>query len=306
MKSISLYICAALMFACTLALPVDNRRVSSDSLDLEKKYAPNPPATHSIILVVMFTDPENSEVTTQKMTIDLYGTMVPRTVMDFSQYAGSMKGRIRSRQRGSQERDFDKILPNGAIRGGPISPTSAEEAGNLASLFEENHSLTHDRPGRVSMIKGDAGSKFIIGTSDTSYEGDSVVFGQVISGLKVLMDKLANVETDEDGRPDHPITIAYISSNKNNDMDPKKAHEQYLQRLSDYQNGDLEKGVTLKNYLYRSNERKLEDIRYNQLHHPLPRIVLGISILMVLYVLAKYRKKIFSKSSSKIVSIRED
>lgn len=308
MKSLFLYTYVAFMFTFIMALPlpVDNKRASSNSLDLRKKYAPNPPATHNVEILIIFTESEHSEVTHHSITIDLYGTMVPKTVMNFCQYADSMKDRISPDHFVPSERHFDKILSNGAIEGGPVPSSSGEETGVLASLFKENHGLIHDRPGRVSMIKDDAGLKFIIGTSDTAPEGGNIVFGQVTSGLKDLMDKIANVKTDENGKPDQPMTIAYISSNENKFQDVKKAHEQYLQRLQDYQNGDLEKGITLKNYLYQSNQRKLEDVKYNQLHHPLPKVMFGITILLLFYVLAKYRKRIFSRSSSKIVSIRED
>nr|CAI6711745.1 CMF_HP1_G0048420.mRNA.1.CDS.1 [Saccharomyces cerevisiae] len=47
------------MFSCitALALPVDNKR-ASDSLDLKKKYAPDPPITHNVNIGIVFTDPE--------------------------------------------------------------------------------------------------------------------------------------------------------------------------------------------------------------------------------------------------------
>ncbi|CAI4036125.1 hypothetical protein SMKI_14G3440 [Saccharomyces mikatae IFO 1815] len=308
MKSFFVHIYVALMFACATALPlpIENRRASSDSLDLKKKYAPNPPATHNVDLELMFTDPENSKVMRHHITIDLYGTMVPKTVTNFCRYVDSIENRITSGPIDSSERDFDKILPNGSIECDPVLPSSTEETGGLISVFEENHDLPHDRPGRVSMIGDDTGFKFIIETSGTPPEGESIVFGQVTSGLKDLIDKLANVQTNENGTPEQPITIDYISSNENKFLDPKRVHEQYLERLHDYQSGSLEKGVTLKNYLYSDNQRKVDDVKYNQLHHPLPRVMLGISVLLLFYVLAKYRKRIFSRSSSKIISIRED
>ncbi|CAI4766529.1 ALI_HP2_G0046280.mRNA.1.CDS.1 [Saccharomyces cerevisiae] len=308
MKSFFLYLYVAFMFSCitALPLPVDNKRASSDSLDLKKKYAPDPPITHNVNIGIVFTDPESSEEAGRLITIDLYGTMVPKTVMTFCQYVDSVKDRLASRHSYSPERDFDKILSNGAIEGSSVSSSSIEETEMLApKLPEENHSLIHDRPGRVSMIKDDKGLKFIIETNETPLEGESVVFGQVTAGLKDLMDKLANVKTDENGKPEQPITIGYISSQEHRVQHAKEAHEKYLQRLQDYQNGDLEKGITLKKYLYRGSQRKLEDAKYNQLHHPLPKIMLGISVLLLFYVLAKYRKRIFNRSS-KIVSIRED
>lgn len=297
----------ALTVAYTMAspLPVDNKRVSSDSLDLTKKYAPEPPTTHNVVLGIMFTDPDDdSSMESHTIGIDLYGTMVPRTALNFHQYADT-KGNLHPSENQSK-RDLDKILPNGAIESVYFSPHPVEETLGLASLFQENFGLTNDRPGRVSMANDDAGSKFMIWTSGMSYEGDNVVFGQITSGLRGLMDKVANVKTDENGKPDQPITIVYTSVSETNLPNPKRAHEQYLQRLQDYQNGDLNKGVSLKAYLYHDNERDLEDIQYNQLHHPLPRIALGILALMACYVVAKYRKRIFSRSSSKIISIRED
>ncbi|CAI4052192.1 hypothetical protein SUVZ_14G3460 [Saccharomyces uvarum] len=307
MTHIFLYIYMALTVACTMAspLPVDNKRVPSDYLDLTKKYAPEPPTTHNVILGLVFTDPDDdSSIELHNIGLDLYGTMVPKTALNFFQYADT-KGDLHPSENQSH-RDLDMILPNGAIESVYFPPHPVEETSGLASLFQENFGLTHDRPGRVSMANDDAGSKYMIWTSGMSYEGDNVVFGQITSGLRGLMDRVAKVKTDENGKPDQPITIVYISVSENNLPNPKKAHEQYLQSLQDYQNGDLSKGVSLKTYLYHDNERDLEDVKYNQLHHPLPRIVLGISALMACYVVAKYRKRIFSRSSSKIISIRED
>ncbi|EJS41906.1 cpr8p [Saccharomyces arboricola H-6] len=305
MKTAFLYIYVALMFACTtvLSLPVDSKRVSSESLDPKKEYAPNPPATHSVLLGIIFAHPETSKVVLP-VTIDLYGTMVPKTVMNFYQYAE----RIQNRQHNdpSEAPDFDKILPNGAIEGGPIPPLSDVETGDLTSQFAENLALTNDRPGRVSMTRDDTGLKFMIWTGSMPYEGDNIVFGQVTSALKDVLDKLANVKTNKNGEPDEPITIDHVFLTEYKNLDFKTSHEQYLERLLDYQNGDLEKGDTLKGYLEWSNKRESEEIKFNQHHHPLPKISLGISVLLAFYVLAKYRKRIFSRSSSKIVSIRED
>ncbi|KOG97178.1 peptidylprolyl isomerase family protein CPR8 [Saccharomyces eubayanus] len=307
MKLIFLYIYMALTIACTMAspLPVDNKRVSSDSLDLTKKYAPEPPTTHHVVLGIVFTgtdhDPRTELV---PIGIDLYGTMVPRTALNFYQYADTKKSYRNSEN--PWDRDLDRILPTGAIESVHFSPSPAEETSDMASLFQENFGLTHDRPGRVSMASDDEGSKFMIWTSGMPYEGDNVVFGQVTSGLKDLMDRVANVKTDENGKPDQPITISYTSISVNKLPDPKRAHEQYLESLQDYQNGELDKGVTLKTYLYYDNQRDLEDTEYNQLHHPLPRIMLGISALIACYAVAKYRKRIFGRFSSKIISIRED
>lgn len=80
MKSFFLYLYVAFMFSCitALPLPVDNKRASSDSLDLKKKYAPDPPITHNVNIGIVFTDPESSEEAGRLITIDLYGLWCPR------------------------------------------------------------------------------------------------------------------------------------------------------------------------------------------------------------------------------------
>ena len=104
---------------------------------------------------------------------------------------------------------FHRVIKDFMIQGGDITGTgfgSGEEKtikGEFSSNGVEN-TLKHTR-GVISMARsGDPNSAstqfFIIHKDSPHLDGDYAAFGKVFAGMKVV-DKIAEVETDEDDRP---------------------------------------------------------------------------------------------------------
>jgi peptidyl-prolyl cis-trans isomerase A (cyclophilin A) len=110
---------------------------------------------------------------------------------------------------------FHRIIPDYLIQGG--SPTGDDSGG--PGYWVENEvsdKLKHDKAGVVSMASagGYCGSQFFITLGPApELDGYHTVFGKVTKGMDVVR-KLADVETDEEGRPVQALKITRVTVKK--------------------------------------------------------------------------------------------
>jgi cyclophilin family peptidyl-prolyl cis-trans isomerase len=103
------------------------------------------------------------------------------------------------------------------IQGG--DPLGTGEGGPGFALDDEiSPNLHFDKPGMLAMAKrsfpNSAGSQFFITTAPADWlEGKYSIFGQVVEGQDVV-DKIAELPTDEDDKPQTPVTIQKITIRK--------------------------------------------------------------------------------------------
>ncbi|RKP30364.1 hypothetical protein METBISCDRAFT_23371 [Metschnikowia bicuspidata] len=169
------------------------------SADLPK----NPEITHKV-----FFDIEQDGVALGRITIGLFGTVVPKTVENFRQLAistdpeFSYKGSI-----------FHRVIPNFMIQGGDYETNQGFGGNSIygGKFHDENFTLQHDRLYRLSMAnagRNTNGSQFFITTDVTSWlDGAHVVFGEVVDGFDVVH-AIEMTETDDGDRPVKPVKIA--------------------------------------------------------------------------------------------------
>lgn len=142
------------------------------------------------------------------VVLDMFGTVVPRTVNNFVKLC---EGEGKLSYQGSH---FHRIIPNFMIQGGDF--TRGDGTGGMSiygDRFEdENFKLKHE-PFCLSMANAGPntnGSQFFITTVLTSWlDGRHVVFGRVSEGKDVV--KAVEAIGSSSGRPSKRVTIAKCS-----------------------------------------------------------------------------------------------
>lgn len=289
-------------------------------VDLSKIYAPNPPATHTVLMTLGYHDASQDKDKEYEIIIELYGTVVPLTVQNFA----ALSNGVHFKYHNADDPDavhpftfkksiFHKIIPGKLIQGGDVFDNHAALSIHGHHWDDENFDLKHDRPGRLSMANegpNTQGSEFFIVTQlepATEFDNKNVVFGQVVSGLDALIDDIQYVDTNAQGKPVEDVSIKYALVEQASTNKEEEKHAAYLKALEEFQRGDLTKGVTIANMVNEGakEEKVMNDLMFRDLHHPLFKVVLGMAVLLSLYLLARSRRKLFSKSSN-IVSLRRE
>ena len=128
------------------------------------------------------------------MVIELFADKTPKTVNNFVFLAreGFYDGTI-----------FHRVIADFMVQGG--DPTGTGRGGPGYRFADEFHpSLKHIKPGTLSMANagpGTNGSQFFITHVPTPWlDGKHTVFGQITSGMNVLM----SIPTRDPGRPEYP------------------------------------------------------------------------------------------------------
>ena len=164
------------------------------------------PVTHKVFLDVSIGGKPAGRI-----TIGLFGTVVPETVHNFvdicAGYVEDKPGHFLT----FDNSPFHRIIPHFMAQGGDI--TKGDGTGGQSiwgkKFPDENFDLTHSKDHVVSMANSGAdtnGSQFFITFQKTPWlDGKHVVFGEVIDGFKTLH-QMEAVGTTQ-GKPKQPVKI---------------------------------------------------------------------------------------------------
>jgi len=167
-----------------------------------KELPENPKITNKV-----YFDMYEDDKSIGRITIGLFGDVVPKTVENFRQLAISDDPSF-----GYVNSIFHRIIPKFMLQGGDFETGRGFGGKSIygGKFADENFTLKHDRPYRLSMANAGRdtnGSQFFITTVVTSWlDGKHVVFGEVVDGFDVV-DYIENVKTAYGDRPVKTIKI---------------------------------------------------------------------------------------------------
>ncbi|XP_077318314.1 peptidyl-prolyl cis-trans isomerase C [Lithobates pipiens] len=184
--------CRALLLLC----------LTFQALHSAEPYRKKGPAvTHKVFFDIRIGDRDAGRV-----TIGLFGKVVPKTVKNFVALATGEKGY------GYKGTKFHRVIKDFMIQGGDFSAGDGTGGWSIYgnSFQDENFKLKHYGIGWVSMANAGPdtnGSQFFISTTRPLWlNGKHVVFGKVLNGMAVVH----SIELQPTDDKDHPLQDCVI------------------------------------------------------------------------------------------------
>eukprot|EP01083_Nonionella_stella_P056348 148419_1 len=169
----------------------------------------------------VFLDIEVADEPIGRIVIELFNDVVPKTARNFHALCTGEKGKCKTNPskllcyKGSK---FHRVIKDFMIQGGDITKSNGiggESIYGGGTFEDENFKMKHDKPGMVSMANcgpnQNSSQFFIICAAQKHLDNKHVVFGRVVSGMKVV-NGIQNLPVKVGGngasKPKYPVKIS--------------------------------------------------------------------------------------------------
>ncbi|XBW35389.1 hypothetical protein QEN19_000955 [Hanseniaspora menglaensis] len=233
----------------------------------EAVYEINPPTTDLNWLVIEYFDIETSSYQQFDVAIELFGSIAPKTTENFHKISNGIKALLPNAEDKSEAMtliyggtEISIIKPDEYVQMGDVLPIVPSFSTFGYSFPDETHQVTFDRPGRVAMAKtnGDEnGCQFFITTNALpSYNDEYVIFGQVVEGLDMFIEKVQYLNKNKlPAGLEYAAKIIYSRSVTLHHDNIEGAKEEYLAQVADYRSGKVTEKNSMKfNPMLRSKQ----------------------------------------------------
>jgi len=159
-----------------------------------------------------------------RVTIGLFGRVVPKTVKNFYELA---QGIHEKKYEGTK---FHRVIPKFMIQGGDVDNLNGRGGWSIwgRRFDDENFIIKHSKAGLLSMAnagKDTNGSQFFITVAATPWlDGKHVVFGEILAG----MDIVKKIEKTPTNGQDAPNTEVVIQTSTVEQLEPLNILESYF------------------------------------------------------------------------------
>lgn len=212
-------------------------------------YEINPPTTDLVWFVIEYYDEESKSYHQLDISIELFGSIAPKTVHNFHQLANGVKALLPNFKSEEEavtlsykDTKINIFEKDQYVQLGDIIPEIAPFSIYGLKFDDESFQVTFDRPGRVAMANSgpdtNACQFFITTDALPSLDNNYVAFGQVVDGLDTIIEKLQYLKdvTLPEGAM-YKARVQYCSATGLHHDNIEGAKEVYLKEVAQYRSG---------------------------------------------------------------------
>jgi len=189
------------------------KRAEAEAAAAAEQAAKNQAQAEAIATSTVFFDIAVGDEPAGRLTMDLYGSVAPKTAENFRSLCTGEKGvgAVSGKPLHYEGCSFHRIIPGFMCQGGDFTSGDGQGGESIygGDFADEPFEFSHFEPGLLSMANAGPdtnGSQFFITTAVTDFlDGKHVVFGKVVGGMDVL--KAMESQGSKSGAVSTPVKI---------------------------------------------------------------------------------------------------
>jgi peptidylprolyl isomerase len=188
------------------------KRAEAEEAAAAEQAAKNQAQAEAVATSTVFFDISIGDDQAGRLTMDLYGSVAPKTAENFRALCTGEKGvGTLGKSLHFQGCKFHRIIPGFMCQGGDFTSGDGQGGESIygGDFEDEPFEFSHFEPGLLSMANAGPdtnGSQFFVTTAVTDFlDGKHVVFGKVVDGMDVL--KAMEAQGSKSGAVSSPVKI---------------------------------------------------------------------------------------------------